>query len=280
MKKRSIGDIELAYMDRGSGPPVFLVHGFPMDHSLWNAQIDELAGDYRVIAPDLRGFGHSGASKTTVSMAQFADDLVALLDALCISEPIVLCGLSMGGYIAFEFLRKYGGRLRGLILCDTRAACDTPSAAANRLETAERVLREGVGPLVDNMIGKLFSPKTFERRPEVAAAMRETMMSQKPSGVAAALWGMASRRDSRPLLPEIRCPTLVVVGRDDGLSTPEEMRSLASAIAGARFFEIADSGHLSPLEGSEQFNAIVRDFLARGLSQFSRSGTAAKPWST
>jgi 3-oxoadipate enol-lactonase len=113
------------------------------------------------------------------------------------------------------------------------------------------------------MIAKVFSPKTFARRPEVVAAMRENMMSQKPSGVAAAARGMATRPDSRPLLPDIRCPTLVVVGRDDGLSTPEEMRSMASAIAGASFVEIADSGHLSPLEGPEQFNAAARDFLAK-----------------
>jgi 3-oxoadipate enol-lactonase len=262
MKKLKIRGAELAHEDCGSGPLVVLVHGFPFDHSMWNAQIEALAADHRVIAPDLRGFGQSEPFGETVGMEQFADDLAALLDVISISKPIVLCGLSMGGYIAFQFWRKYADRLRGLILCDTRAICDTPEMAAGRREMAERVLREGPAPLVDGMIPKLFAPSTLEHRPEVVASLRKIMMSHHPTGIAAALRGMAERPDSNPLLPEIRCPTLVIAGQFDAISTPDEMRGIAAAIPKTRFVEIAGCGHMAPLECPAKVNAAMKDFLA------------------
>jgi pimeloyl-ACP methyl ester carboxylesterase len=254
--------VELAFVDRGSGTPILLVHGFPLDHTMWHAQIDALSADYRVIAPDLRGFGRSGATDTAVTMEQFADDLAALLDALPVSEPLVLCGLSMGGYIAFQFWRKYAARLRGLVLCDTRAVGDTPEAAAARRDMAERVRREGPAPLVEGMIPRLLAPATLEQRPELVAALRRVMMANDRKGIAAAALGMAERLDCTPLLGRIACPTLVIVGQLDAISTPAEMRVIAAAIARARLVEIAGCGHMSPLERPAEFNAALRDFLA------------------
>jgi pimeloyl-ACP methyl ester carboxylesterase len=261
MKKQTVNGIQLAYVDQGAGRPLVLVHGFPLDHTMWHAQIDALSGDYRVIAPDLRGFGQSGVSEGTVSMQQFADDLAALLDALEVDEPVVLCGLSMGGYVAWQFWRRHSPRLGGLILCDTRAVGDTPEAAAARREMAERVLREGPAPLVAQMMPRLFAPSTAEEHPEVAESLRRVMMQTDPRGIAAAARGMAERPEMVSKLREIDCPVLVIVGELDVISTAEEMRGIAGAIPHARLVEIAGCGHMSPLERAAEVSTAMREFL-------------------
>jgi 3-oxoadipate enol-lactonase len=265
MKTERVNGVELAYVDRGVGATLLLVHGFPLNHAMWNAQIDELSRHGRVIAPDLRGFGQSGVSEAPVTMEQFADDLAALLDALRVNEPIVLGGLSMGGYIAFQFWRKYAARLRGLVLCDTRAAADTPEAAAARRDMADRVLREGPAPLVDSMIPRLFSPATLREQPELVDALRCVMMAADRRGIAAAARGMAERPDATPLLDQIACPTLVLVGEHDALSPPAEMGAIARAIPRARLVQVAGAGHVSPVERPAEVNAAIGEFLAPGV---------------
>lgn len=262
MKTQTVNGVELAFVDQGAGTPVLLVHGFPLDHTMWNAQIDALSKDCRVIAPDLRGFGQSGAGDGTVTIGQLADDLAALLDGLGIDQPIVLCGLSMGGYVAFQFWQKHGGRLAGLILCDTRAVTDTPEMAAGRLEMAERVLREGPAPLVEQMMPKLFAQTTAKDRPELVDSLHRVMMATDPSAIAATAGGMAQRPDMVARLAEIDCPTLVIVGEQDAISTPDEMREIARAIPRARFVEIPGSGHMSPMERPAEVNAAMLEFLS------------------
>ena len=195
MPSVSINDIALSYHDSGRGVPLLLVHGFPFDHTMWRGQIAGLSDRYRSIAPDLRGFGESGVTEGLVTMEQMADDLAAFLDELAIRELIVLCGLSMGGYIAFEFWRKYALKLKAMILCDTRAAADKSEVAENRLTMADRVLREGPRPLVDSMLPKLFSPRTCADRPRLVEEMESVMLRTDPRGIAAAARGMAERRD-------------------------------------------------------------------------------------
>jgi len=261
MKTQTVNGAELAYVDAGAGRPVVLVHGFPLDHSMWNAQIDALSEDYRVIAPDLRGFGRSGVSEGTVTMQQFADDLAGLLCALQVDEPVVLCGLSMGGYVAWQFWRQHGWRLRGLILCDTRAVSDTPEAAAARREMAQRVLREGPAPLVAQMMPRLFAPSTAQDQPELVESLRGVMLKTDPRGIAAAARGMAERPEMVSQLNQIECPALVIVGELDAISTAEEMRAIARAIPHARLVEIAGCGHMSPLERPAEVSAAMREFL-------------------
>ncbi len=263
MKTRTVNGVELAFVDRGTGPPVMLVHGFPLDHTMWDAQIEALSPACRVIAPDLRGFGRSGVTDAVVTMQRFADDLAALLEALEVDEPIVLCGLSMGGYVAFQFWQRYRLRLRGLVLCDTRAVADTPEMAAGRLEMADRVLREGPAPLVEAMMPKLFAKAAVEERPEVVRCLRRVMTSNDPKGIAAAGRGMAQRPDVTATLGEIDCPTLVLVGELDAISTAEEMRRIARAIPGARFVEIAGCGHMSTMEKPAEVSAALLEFLGQ-----------------
>jgi len=262
MKRETVRGVELAFVDRGAGSPVVLVHGFPLDHTMWDAQIEVLADQYRVIAPDLRGFGQSGVTEGTVTMERMADDLAALLDAIGIAGPIALCGLSMGGYVAFAFQRKYASRLRSLILCDTRAANDTPEMAAARLEMADRVLREGPAPLVDGMMPKLFAEATVQDCSAVVESLRSVMMGTAPNGIAAAARGMAERADATAALGEIECPALVIVGEHDAITPSEEMSAICRAIPGGRFVEIAGSGHMSPIEAPAEVNAAILEFLA------------------
>lgn len=242
-----------------SRAPLLFVHGFPLTRSMWQAQRQPLGG----IFPDLRGFGSSRFATTApgmVTMEEFADDLCALLDRQQIAR-VTLCGLSMGGYIAWQFVRKYPDRLQSLILCDTRAVADSAEGAAGRRKTADDVVVQGPGMVAEAMLPKLLSPRTAERQPDVVALMRDTILAQDPVGIAAALRGMAARPDASALLPGIRLPTLVIVGEDDKIATPDEMRGIAEAIPGATFVIIPDAGHMSPLENPAAFNLAVQKFL-------------------
>ncbi len=261
MPKLIINDIQINVFDAGQGSPLLFVHGFPLNHTMWEAQLDTFVKTHRVIAPDLRGFGESGVTNGTVSMEQFADDLNALLDALQITEPICFCGLSMGGYIGWSFVKKYGSRLKSLILCDTRADADSTEAINGRIQMAKTVLEQGPEPVAEAMLGKLFAAATAERRPEVMQKVREMILGTNPAGIAAALSGMAERCDATKLLAEIHVPTLVLVGIEDQIATVSEMRGMAAAIDGSQFAEIPDAGHMAPLENPEAVNAVLKQFF-------------------
>lgn len=261
MKKLRVGGIEMSVEDRGSGPPLLLVHGFPLHSGMWRHQVEALAGRFRVIAPDLRGFGQTPVDAETVSMEQFADDLAALLDALEVIGPVAFCGLSMGGYIAWSFWRKYPERVAALILCDTRAVADAPAAAQARTKMAKSVMTDGLQPVSDAMLPKLLAPETARRQPEVLEFVRGMILGASPAGVAAAQRGMAARPDSSDLLGRISVPTLVIVGQEDAISTPAEMRSIAGAIPNAQLIEVSGAGHLSPLENPPVVNRAIAEFL-------------------
>ena len=263
MKRVFARELEFSVVDQGQGSPLLFVHGFPLSHALWNAQIPVFAGQHRVIVPDLRGFGSSVDTDGTVTMEDFADDLAAILDFLEVREPVVLCGLSMGGYIALQFVRKYQRRLRGLVLCDTRASADVPEVVENRLKIAKLVIESGAQPVAELMLPKALSSKTFADRLEVVEAVRSMMISSDPTGVAAASRGMAVRPDMTALLPSIDLPTLVVVGADDALTPVEEMRRMAQAIPRSQFKVVPEAGHLPPLENPVVFNAALAEFLEK-----------------
>jgi len=248
-------------LDHGTKPTLLLLHGFPLDSSMWNAQIEGLSADYRVIAPDLRGFGQGPPAGNVTTMEQMADDLAGLLDALAIDRPIVLAGLSMGGYVALAFWKKYAARLRAIVLCDTRAGADSPEVIQNRRETARRVLAEGAGVLADVMTTRLLSPGAPRDRPHVGDAVRQMILRADRRGAAAALLGMAARADFTPLLGQIGCPVLALVGEHDVLTPVAEMRAMAHAIPHAQLVEIPEAGHLAPMEQPAAFNTTLASFL-------------------
>ncbi|MBX3437539.1 MAG: alpha/beta fold hydrolase [Planctomycetaceae bacterium] len=262
MHRIPLSNVELHTVDCGSGPPLLFVHGFPLDHTMWQGQIDHFAATHRVIAPDLRGFGKSEVKDQPVSMTTYADDLAELLDALSVSEPVSFCGLSMGGYIAWAFVERYRDRLASLILCDTRAAADNEAARRTREQTALRVLQEGPAFLADGMLEKLFAPQTRAQNAAIITETQNMIRSTSPTSVAAASRAMANRPDVTDRLAKIELPALLIAGEHDAISPPSEMREVAQALPRATFVEIADAGHMAPLEQPAPVNAAIEHFLA------------------
>ena len=259
--KSKIHGFEMAYEDTGAvGTPLLLIHGFPLDRTLWIAQTNGLADIVRVIAPDLRGAGESGLPSGAVTMDTYADDLSALLDSLGVKSAIV-GGLSMGGYIAFAFYRKYPHRVRALILADTRAQPDSPEAQKGRDENAALARDKGAGAIADKMLPKMLTPKTLESRPEVGKAVRELMARQPVEGVVAELMALRDRPDSTPTLAQISVPTLIIVGAEDTLTPPNDSEMMRDAIRGARLVAIPNAAHLSNFEQPDVFNSAAREFL-------------------
>ncbi|MBL9095168.1 MAG: alpha/beta fold hydrolase [Planctomycetaceae bacterium] len=262
MKNVTVNGVRHSVYDQGSGPTILFVHGFPLSHAMWEGQLSALAKRYRVVAPDLRGFGASDVVPGKTTMRQLADDCAALLDALKIAEPVVLCGLSMGGYVAWQFAKHHAAKLKALVLCDTKAAPDSAEAAETRLKMAEHVLNHGTGAVAEAMPAKLFAKATFERQPEIVAGIRHTIEATSREGLAAAQRGMAEREDVRGFLPHIAVPTLVVVGREDSISPVDEMRSVAEAIPKAKFHVIETAGHMAPQEQPAEFNQLLNEFIS------------------
>jgi pimeloyl-ACP methyl ester carboxylesterase len=238
-----------------------LVHGFPLDHQMWRHQLEAFSSSHQVIAPDLRGFGQSETSPGVVTMEQFADDLAALLRKLEVEQPVTLCGLSMGGYIAWQFALRHRARLARLVQCDTRAVADKPEAAQGRLESAQKVLTEGPQMLVDTLLPKLFAPDAATRQHDMVRATRKIMLGTKPVGIAAALRGMAQRPDVSGELASFDLPVLLICGEHDAIVKAEEMEGLATALPRAKFVKVAAAGHMAPLENPPAVNAALREFL-------------------
>jgi pimeloyl-ACP methyl ester carboxylesterase len=251
----------LSFDDVGAGPAVVLLHAFPLARAMWRPQVEALQGDYRLITPDLRGFGGSRASADVPSVETMADDVAALLDELKVAGPVVLGGLSMGGYVALAFARRHPARLRGLVLADTKADADDAAGRANRDRLIALAEKDGARAVIDQMLPKLLGADTTARRPEVVEEVRGIASRQNVAGIVGALKGLRDRPDANPGLGAIRVPTLVLVGRDDTLTPPAKSEEMASRIPNARLVVLDRAGHLSNLEQPGPFNAALRSFL-------------------
>jgi 3-oxoadipate enol-lactonase len=259
-----IDNIQMAYTDSGMGRPVVLIHGYPFNRSLWNEQVAELSHSYRVIVPDLRGFGESDSSTGPATMDRMAQDVALLLDHLGISRAVI-GGLSMGGYVALAFYKQFPSRVSALILADTRAQADTEEGKQTRAQQAEKALAEGMAGIADAMLPKLLTPDTVSKRPEIVKRVRDMMLKTKPEGTAAALLGMAQRDDQTQLLPQISSPVLIVVGAEDAITPVADSEKMHNAIAGSRLVVLENAGHVSNLERTEEFNQHLLDFLRESL---------------
>ncbi len=257
-----INATNLAYDDHGIGQPVLFLHAFPLNRSMWEGEITALLQQehYRLVALDWRGFGESDIPGALATMELFADDVAALMDALGMSDA-VLCGLSMGGYVAFAFVRKYPQRVKGLVLADTRPGADTAEGRANRENVARLAEMQGSGAVAELQIPKLISDYTRQHHKEVEMRLRQMMNTATVQGIAAAARGMAQRLDATDLLATISCPTLVVVGEHDAITPPEIAQDYATKIPGAQFVVIPAAGHLSNLEQPQAFLQAVGGFL-------------------
>ncbi|MBL8038572.1 MAG: alpha/beta fold hydrolase [Nitrospira sp.] len=254
-----INNISLAFNDQGTGLPLVFLHAFPLNRSMWESQERALSSQFRVITVDLRGHGESDAPLWHYSLDQAADDVRNLLDHLSIRHAVFI-GLSMGGYIALAFYRKYAERVKGLVLADTRAQADTEDGKRARFEMAQMAYKQGACAIADTMIPKLLSPTTIQTRPDLVQRVRTMIEGNQVSGIAGDLMAMAERPDSISLLQQIICPTQVIVGELDVPTPPSDARLMAERIPNARLTIIPGAGHLSNLEQPELFNETIRSF--------------------
>ena len=246
----------LAYEDRGSGPAVVLIHGHPFDRSLWRPQLDSLSASWRIVAPDLRGFGESPVMPGTVSMREFADDVWELLDELGIATVAVV-GLSMGGLIAMEMSIGQPQRVWALGLVATTVQPVAEGERERRLVLADRVEAEGMGVMLEYMSPQ-FGPDPDPRVVEEIAAM---IGRNSPEGAAAALRGRAGRPDYRPGLRELAIPTFVCAGTHDVWSTPAVTQEIVDCLREPRTVTLENVGHLPNLEDHKNFNAELSSFI-------------------
>lgn len=228
---------------------------------MWDREVGTWSGDFRVIAPDFRGFGDSPLGPVEFSMASCADDVRELLMSQGIQNRVVLIGLSMGGYVCFEFVRRYPEMLRGLILVATQPVADSDAARQARYETAEFVRREGSSALAEKLIPRFLGKTTLETKPEVVETIRSLIQSNSPEAISQACYGLAARRDSTTVLSEIRIPTLIVAGSEDGLIPPAQAQTMQSEIGKSQLVVIEQCGHLVNLEQSKMLTRAVMTFL-------------------
>ena len=254
------GDTEIVYRVLGDGPPVVLLHPFPANHEFWMPVAQALATRYRIILPDLRGHGDSGVGQGPATMDKHAADLAGVMDDADIGRaPLV--GVSIGGYIMFEFWRKYRGRAAALVLCNTKAPADSAEARAGRLQVANDVLERGTEPFFESMIPRLFGKTTRETRPDLIAGALNMMRKMSPEDLAQVQRGMAERPDSMDTLKTINAPTLLVTGDEDILTGVNEAELMRQHISGSQLRVIPKAGHYSPWEQPEEAARLLRQFL-------------------
>jgi 3-oxoadipate enol-lactonase len=251
----TIGGRAISYFVEGEGTPLLLMHAFPLNRTMFDAQVRDLSRIAKVIVFDVPGLGQSAPGP--VGMDDQARVAADLLDVLKIGKAVV-GGVSMGGYAAFSFARIFPERLLGLILADTRPAADTADARAGRQKSAEFVLQHGSAELGKQLLPKLIAARTDEK---IAGEVRAMIEAAPPKVVAELLSAMGSRRDSTDLLSMIKVPTLVICGAEDAITPAEEAREWSSKITGAKYVEIPGAGHLSNLERPDEFNRAVSQWL-------------------
>jgi pimeloyl-ACP methyl ester carboxylesterase len=255
------GDVELAVDVRGEGMPVLFVHGFPFDRTVWRHQLATLSR-VRRIAPDFRGVGDSGAPPAAdgYSLARYADDLVVVLDALGVRQAVA-CGLSMGGYVIFELLRRHPERVRALILADTKPQADSGEAKRGRDEITHVAEQQGQDAVIERLLPKLLAPATLATQPEVAEQVREMARRWSVPGLVGALRTLRDRPDSTDTLREVRLPTLVLVGSEDQIAPPDTAHAMAQLIPDAQYHLVPAAGHIAPLEQPLATSRVLADFL-------------------
>jgi len=245
MEKLKVNNIELAYIRQGTGKPLLLLHGYPLDHHIWDKVTPLLENTFDLILPDLRGFGASSTIETPYTLDDFVSDLVGLLDHLSVGKTAV-AGHSMGGYTALAFARLHPDRLTALGMVGSQALADTPERKEGRYKTAQEIAEKGIQGVVDMMTTKL-SPHT-----EVQKWARESMAKQQPAAYIGALKALAERRDSSDLLNKFKFPVVIIHGDSDELVPIERAREMKSAIPQAQLVELKGAGHLPMLEEPEE----------------------------
>jgi pimeloyl-ACP methyl ester carboxylesterase len=261
MRTRIDSGAWVEHEDVGTGPTLVFLHAFPFCRHMWEPQVRHFQDEFRLIVPDLPGFGGSSGFVSEPSIDQIADNVASLLDALGILGAVTLAGLSMGGYAALAFARRHPQRLRALILANTRAEPDDETAKANRNRLIADAVNKTAAEIFEPMLPRMVSPITLSQRPELVAEIRRLVTEQTPQAIVAATQALRDRPDARPFLARMTVPTLVISGQDDVITPPPVLQSLAAGIPSARLETIPDAGHLTNLEQPARFNKAVTMFL-------------------
>jgi 3-oxoadipate enol-lactonase len=253
-------DAEIFYWTLGDGPPVILLHPFPVHHEFWLPVAESLSTRYRFVLPDLRGHGDSGIGEGPATMQKHAADLARVMDNAEVDRAPII-GVSIGGYAIFEFWRKFRGRVAAIGLCNTKAPADAPEARSGRLQAARDVLDQGTEPFFESMVPKLFGKSTRENRPDLVDGALRMMRKMSPEDIAQVQRGMAERPDSMETLKTIDIPTLIITGDEDIMTGPNEAELMRQRILGSQMRVIPKAGHYSPWEQPQEAAQLLRNFL-------------------
>jgi len=258
-----INNIEVSYSDEGpeGSPVIIFIHGFPFNKSMWDLQVESLKVNYRLIRYDIRGHGNSGAGNEDFSIDLFAGDLIGLMDALKVDRAI-LCGLSMGGYIALNAVSRYPERFDALVLCDTQCIADTPEAKAKRMKTIEIIKHSGVKTYAAESIKNLFAPESLLTKLKETADVKEMILKTSVQSLCNTLLALSVRKNTCHILPEIKIPVLILVGSEDKITPPAAAAFMHEQIKGSFLKIIGHAGHLSNLENPGEFNDHLKKFIA------------------
>lgn len=251
-----------------NAPAIIFIHGFPLNKTMWNKQIEELKKDYFVIAYDIRGHGSTDSGNDDFSIELFANDLLRLMDALKIDKTI-LCGFSMGGYIALNAIENHPERFNSLILCDTNCTADDREAKEKRTKSIESIKLNGLEQYADESLKKLFSPISLSKKTEEIALVREMIIKTSTESVCKTLLALAKRKETCSRLHEITVPVLILVGNEDEITAPNLAIAMHEKIKSSTIHIIENAGHLSNMENPEQFN----NYLVKFLTQINKSYT-------
>jgi len=261
--KTFVNNFEVSYTDQGmdDAPVLIFIHGFPLNKSMWNEQIEVFKEDYRVIAYDIRGHGDSEAGNEEFSIELFVNDLLHLMDALKI-EKASLCGLSMGGYIALNAIENHPERFDSLVLSDTHCIADPPKVKQKRLDTIDSIREFGVEKYVEDSIEHLFAPESFITHKKVISDVKEMILNTSEQSLSKTLLALSLRKTTCNKLSEITIPVLFTVGEEDKITPPEASELMHEKIKNSTLHIISHAGHLSNLEKPDEFNEQLKTFFA------------------
>ena len=260
--KKIINGISVFFEGNNKNKSIVFIHGFPYDHTMWKAQIDELSKKYFCVAYDIRGLGESPAGDGQFTMESFVDDLETIINELKLDKP-VLCGLSMGGYVSFRAMERMEEKFSAIIFCDTRSEADNNEGKIKRAAAIKRINTEGLVPYVRDFVTSCYGD-FYKQNFTMEFENRITKSTEfDPIGVKGSLLAMLSRTDTTEYLNKIKIPALLICGEYDVITPPPIMKNLADKIEGSDFVVIKNSGHMSPIENPQEVNKAILNFLSK-----------------
>ncbi len=264
IRKMFLNTLGVSYLDEGpkEAPILLFIHGFPLNKAMWSGQMEELTEDFRVIAYDVRGHGDSHLGTEDFSIELFVKDLIDLMDVLNI-EKVILCGLSMGGYIALNASLNYPSRFEGLVLCDTNCIADSPETVKKRMKGIDNIKKNGVAHYADESIKNLFAERSFRNNNGAIDRVREMIVNTSEESLYLTLQALAKRQETCSRLPELKIPTLILVGKEDKITPPSAAEVLHKGITNSSLTILENAAHLSNMENPKQFNKEITAFVTK-----------------